>query len=198
MDKVKKLTFVSLFAALIAVSGFISIPLPGTPIPIVLQNMLVVLTGVLLGPVLGTSATVLFLLLGALGLPIFSGGTGGIARFLGPTGGFLYGYAIATLVASLIARRPSVQYKTSLKVIILSVVVAFVSMYVPGVIHFMLTLKKSLKDTMILCVLPYIPLDIVKMVLCVILGIKLRPTVARVFFDSDLVVDSEDGNAKQG
>ncbi len=98
----KNIVFTALFAALTAACGFISIPLPGTPIPIVLQNMMVVLSGMILGPVLGTASTVLFILAGVLGLPVFSGGTGGIAKIMGPTGGFIIGYAIASLVSGLI------------------------------------------------------------------------------------------------
>ena len=185
MDLLKKVVFVSLFAAIIAVCGFISIPVPGTPIPIVLQNMLVVITGGILGPVLGICSTLLFLALGAIGLPIFSGGSGGIARFMGPTGGFLYGYALATLVTGLILRKPRVDKKTPLWLVIIAVICGFVVMYVPGVIHFMLTLDKTFKDTMILCVIPYIPFDLFKIVISIFLLTGLRKQVARVLFNDD-------------
>ena len=82
----KVMVFTALFAALSAACAFIAIPLPGTPIPIVLQNMMVVLSGMLLGPVMGTASTLLFIAAGLLGLPILSGGTGGIAKLMGPTG----------------------------------------------------------------------------------------------------------------
>lgn len=149
MNKVKSITFVALFTALIAVCGFISIPVPGTPIPIVLQNMMVVLVGLLLGPLMGTCSTLLFLLLGAVGLPIFSGGGGGIARFLGPTGGFLYGYLLATLVSGLIARTPKIDKKTPLWILIIASFLGYVVMYIPGVIHFMLTMNATFSKTLL-------------------------------------------------
>lgn len=181
----KKIVFTALFAALTAVCGFISIPVPGTPIPIVLQNMLVVLTGLMLGPVWGVCATLLFLLAGALGLPVFSGGTGGIARLMGPTGGFLYGYALATLVAGTIAQRPRYGRKDSTIRLIVATVSGFVVMYVPGVIHFMRVMDKTFGQTMALCVVPYIPGDIVKAVLAVLISAKLRKAASSYIFNDE-------------
>ena len=97
----KRIVFTALFAALTAACGFISIPVPGTPIPIVLQNMMVVLNGMLLGPFLGTAANLVFIFAGLLGLPVFNGGTGGIAKLMSPTGGFIIGYAISALLSGL-------------------------------------------------------------------------------------------------
>lgn len=191
MNKVKSITFVALFTALIAVCGFISIPVPGTPIPIVLQNMMVVLVGLLLGPLMGTCSTLLFLLLGAVGLPIFSGGGGGIARFLGPTGGFLYGYLLATLVSGLIARKPKIDKKTPLWILIIASFLGYVVMYIPGVIHFMLTMNATFSKTLTLCVIPYIPLDLVKMVLCIAIAATLRQKCAKVLFESDDISEDE-------
>ena len=181
----KKIVFTALFAALIAVCGFISIPIPGTPIPIVLQNMLTVLTGLMLGPVWGTIATVLFLAAGALGLPIFSGGTGGFAKLMGPTGGFLYGYALATLIAGIIAQRPVYGKKTSLLRLILATVCGFVIMYIPGVLHFMRVMEKTFTQTMTLCVLPYIPGDIIKTIIAILLASKLRIVASWYIFTPD-------------
>ena len=189
----KKIVFTALFAALTAVCGFISIPVPGTPIPIVLQNMLVVLTGLMLGPVWGVCATLLFLLSGALGLPVFSGGTGGIARLMGPTGGFLYGYALATLVAGTIAQRPRYGRKDSAIRLIVATVSGFVVMYVPGVIHFMRVMDKTFGQTMALCVVPYIPGDIVKVVLAVLISAKLRKAASSYIFN-----DEKDGDQDAG
>ena len=173
----KKIVFTALFAALTAVCGFISIPVPGTPIPIVLQNMLVVLTGLMLGPVWGVAATVLFLAAGALGLPVFSGGTGGFARLMGPTGGFLYGYALATPVIRLV----------------LATVLGFVVMYIPGVLHFMRVMDKTFSQTMTLCVIPYIPGDIVKMVVAVLLSSKLRTAASSYIFKDNPEEDVSNG-----
>ena len=189
----KKIVFTALFAALTAVCGFISIPVPGTPIPIVLQNMLVVLTGLMLGPVWGVAATVLFLAAGALGLPVFSGGTGGVARLIGPTGGFLYGYALATLAAGLIAQRPKYGVRIPVLRLVLATVLGFVVMYIPGVLHFMRVMDKTFSQTMTLCVVPYIPGDIVKMVVAVLLSSKLRTAASSYIFNDDPEEDVSNG-----
>ncbi|MDR2182111.1 MAG: biotin transporter BioY, partial [Treponema sp.] len=100
------LSLTALFAALIAAGAFISFPLPFSPVPVVLQNFFAVLSGLVLGPVRGSAAVALYLLAGALGLPVFAGAAGGIAHFAGPTGGFLAGYLLAGLAAGLIAGKP--------------------------------------------------------------------------------------------
>ncbi|MBP5329706.1 MAG: biotin transporter BioY, partial [Spirochaetaceae bacterium] len=104
-----KISFVALFAAIICVGCFIRIPLG--VIPIVLQNVLCVLSGVLLGGLLGGAPTALFLVAGLIGLPVYSGGTGGLAVWLGPTGGFLPGYFLGAVTAGLIAGKPSVEQR---------------------------------------------------------------------------------------
>jgi biotin transport system substrate-specific component len=103
-----RLTIVGIvgFAAAVAAASQIAIPLPFTPVPITLQPMLVVLAGLWLGPAAGVASMVLYLAAGASGLPVFTPlGAPGIARFLGPTGGYLIAYPVAALVAGLVGRR---------------------------------------------------------------------------------------------
>lgn len=94
-----------LFAALISIGAFIAIPVPGSPVPIVLQNMFIMLAAILLGPWWGLLSISLYLLFGLLGMPVFSGGAGGIAKLLGPTGGYLFGYIPGTVAMGLISRK---------------------------------------------------------------------------------------------
>ena len=95
-----------LFAAAIAAAAQVAIPLPWTPVPITLQPMMVVLAGLWLGPAAGATSMVLYLAAGAAGLPVFTPmGAPGIARFLGPTGGYLIAYPAAAFVAGTLARR---------------------------------------------------------------------------------------------
>lgn len=94
------------FAAFIAVLGiFPGIHLGGSGVPVVLQNAGVILAGCVLGARRGTGSVVLFLALTAVGLPLLSGGRGGIAAFVGPSGGFLVGWILSALVAGFIATR---------------------------------------------------------------------------------------------
>jgi len=187
--------FIALFAAIICVGCFIKIPVG--VVPIVLQNILCILTGVLLGGFLGAAPAALFLLAGLIGLPVYSGGSGGIAVWLGPTGGFLPGYLLGALVAGLVAGKASVTekkitFKKALR-ITLAIVAGMVILYVPGVIRFAYWAlgagkvpadKSVLAYTMGACVLPYIPGDIIKTVVAVPVALKLRPVLAQYLYSS--------------
>lgn len=94
-----------LFAALILICTHLSIPMP-TGVPLTLQTFAVALGGFLLGPVYGAMAVGVYLLLGAAGLPVFSGFTGGLGRFVGPTGGFLWGFLLLAGGCGLGRKRP--------------------------------------------------------------------------------------------
>jgi biotin transport system substrate-specific component len=84
----------------LALASQIAIPLPGTPVPLTLQPFVVVLTGLLIGPIDAAAAMVLYLVAGAAGAPVFAPiGAPGLARLLGPTGGYLLAYPVAAAVA---------------------------------------------------------------------------------------------------
>ena len=93
------------FSLLTALSAWVSIPLPGTPVPITGQTFAVLLTGALLGPRLGLASILLYLAEGAVGLPVFHGGTSGPAVLAGPTGGYLIAYPFAAALVGALAER---------------------------------------------------------------------------------------------
>ncbi len=103
-DSAFKVSLTAMFAAIICAGCFIRIPVGA--VPVVIQNVLCILTGTILGGFFGCAPTALFLAAGLLGLPVYSGGTGGPAVWLGPTGGFLPGYFAGALAAGLIAGKP--------------------------------------------------------------------------------------------
>ena len=89
-------------AALIAVGGYLSLPLG--PVPISLQTFFVMTAGVVLGSASGALAAALYLAAGLVGLPVFAGGTAGIAKLLGPTGGFLFSFVPMAMIAGIATR----------------------------------------------------------------------------------------------
>ena len=104
--RARTLTGIVGFAVALAAAAQIAIPLPGTPVPLTLQPMLVVLAGLWLGPRAGAASMMLYLLVGAAGLPVFTPiGAPGFLRLVGPTGGYLLAYPAAAAVAGLLARR---------------------------------------------------------------------------------------------
>lgn len=98
----RPLRAVALVAAVVALwgSALVSLPVPGSPVPITLQTLGVLAVGILLGPWQGVLAVAAYLLAGALGLPLFAGGTAGLDVLVGPTGGFLFGFLPAAFLAA--------------------------------------------------------------------------------------------------
>ena len=94
-----QLTLTAVMAAVICVLGPISMAIPISPVPISLASMAVYLAVTVLGMKLGTLSCLIYLLLGLVGLPVFSGGSAGAAKLFGPTGGYLVGYLFLALIA---------------------------------------------------------------------------------------------------
>jgi biotin transport system substrate-specific component len=103
--------YASLFAALISAGAFMAIPVG--PVPIVLQNMFVLLAGALLGWRWGGASVLVYLLAGAVGFPVFSAGRGGMAHLLGPTGGYLLSYIPAVVVVGIVSAKFAVSSSRS-------------------------------------------------------------------------------------
>ena len=101
--RLKLMVYSSMMATLMAVGAYIAIPVG--PVPIVLQNLFVMLAALLLGGRWGFISVCVYLLAGAVGLPVFAGGTGGLGKFVGPTGGYLIGFAIAAYLIGTISER---------------------------------------------------------------------------------------------
>ncbi|MBE3590547.1 MAG: biotin transporter BioY [Firmicutes bacterium] len=102
--RVRDLTLTALFAALTAVGAYLSVPNPWAPtVPFTLQVFAIFLAGSLLGARLGFWSQVVYLALGALGLPVFAGGTGGFAHLLGPTGGYLFSFPLLAAVTGVLS-----------------------------------------------------------------------------------------------
>jgi biotin transport system substrate-specific component len=146
-----------LFAAAVAAASQIAIPLPFTPVPITLQPMLVIMAGMMLGPVAGAGSMLLYLAAGAAGLPVFTPiGAPGIARFFGPTGGYLLAYPVAAYVAGVLALRLH-----TLRGRWLAGVAGIAVIYVGGIAVLSL-LDASVTRAVQLGVTPFAALDIVK------------------------------------
>ena len=169
-----RLALPALFAALIAAAAFMTFPLPGSPVPVVVQNLMAVLAGLLLGPGQGTAAVLLFLGLGALGFPVFSGGHGGLAWFAGPTGGYLIGYVFAALAAGFFSR------KRSFLMAALGSLSGFLLVLAFGVVRLKLLKNVEWPKAFALGVLPFLPGDGVKTVFAALLGWRLGPFVDSV------------------
>jgi biotin transport system substrate-specific component len=119
------------FSLVIALCSQVAIPLPFTPVPVTLQTFAVILTGCLLGSTRGTAAVAAYIGEGLIGLPVFAGGTFGVARLLGPTGGYLVGFLAAAFVTGLLTERGFARRWVG---IILTLLVGEIAIFLPGVI----------------------------------------------------------------
>ena len=163
----------ALFAALSAVlsqAGFtIGV------IPINLTHVSVFLAAGLLGARRGAISQLVFVLLGAFGVPVFSGMSGGLSHIAGPTGGFIIGYILCAFMTGFIIDR----YGTSVKVLVAAMLAGWAATYIPGIAWFMIQMQTGIAATLSMCVWPYMPGDLAKTVLCVVLIVRLRPLVRK-------------------
>jgi biotin transport system substrate-specific component len=173
-----RVTLTALFAALTAAGAFISIPLPFSPVPIVLQNLFALLSGLVLGPLMGPLAVLVYLAAGAIGAPVFAGGTGGFVRFLGPTGGFLFGYLLAALVAGLFTGLPRQGRSIPLWRIITGAILGMLIVYLPGLVQLKLISGLAWPQTFAAGCIPFIPGDAIKCAAAVLVTPRLRRLVA--------------------
>lgn len=160
MDKQKGMVFAALFAALTAAVAIVKIPLPFTPVPITLQTLMVLLSGALLGPKFGPLAMIIYLLLGAIGLPVFAGGKSGIAHLLGPTGGFLLSFPVAAFVIGKLTTKTK-----KMPTLLLAMFSATLIIYIMGATQGMIVTHLGLNAIFTGWILPFIIGDTIKIIL---------------------------------
>ena len=173
--------FMAMYAAIICITGFISIPFG--PIPLVLQNVVAISAGLVFGLPQGAAAVGMFLAVGTLGLPVFSGARSGIAVLNGPTGGFLIGYFVGAFIAGSIATKPKVEEKAFSKETLFRLargaIAGLAFTYLIGVLNFRRVTGTSFSQALSLCIIPFIIPDIIKICIMVPIVARLRPVVAR-------------------
>lgn len=163
--------YASLFTALVIVGGYISFPVPLSPVPIVLSDFFVMMAGLFLGPAWGLTAIGLFIFLGALGLPVFAGGKAGLAVLFGPTGGFIAGFLACVLVVGLISGKG----KPSLIKDLAALVAGNAILYTLGVIWLKAVLNIAWGKALALGLIPFIPGMVIKIIAALGLVQALRP-----------------------
>ena len=173
----KKLTtldmaYIGLFACVMAICAWISIP---GQIPFTLQTMGVFLAVGLLGGKRGTLAVLVYVLLGAVGLPVFSGFTGGIGRLMGATGGYILGFLASALIMWAVEKL----LPSKLWALVLGMVLGLAACYAFGTVWFLVVYTKakgaiSLMAVLGMCVIPYIIPDLLKIALALVLTKTLK------------------------
>ena len=166
----------ALFAALISVGAYLAIPIGS--VPITLQNLFILTAGFLGGRRIGFSAVFLYLLAGAVGLPVFSNGTGSLAHFFGPTGGYLLSYLPAVYISGLstdlgvtLSRKGTDSYKPFIYVSLLCMggLLATVIVYAIGVPWLKVVLGMDWGKAIAIGVTPFILGDLLKAIAAIAL-----------------------------
>lgn len=179
----------ALFAALIAVGAFIAIPIG--PVPIVMQNFFVLLTGLLLGPRWGLAACGVYLLAGGLGLPVFAGGTGGLGRFFGPTGGYLLAYLPAVFLAGWISQ----DKKNAMVWDTIAMILASMVIYGLGVSWLKFSTGMGWPKSVAVGMLPFLLGDGLKIIAALMVARAARPMIGHYTNSTQLTGQGETGNA---
>ncbi len=158
----KKLVYTSLFASLTAIGGLISIPLPISIVPITLQVVFFASAGFILGPGYGALSQLIYLFIGAVGLPVFSNQSGGFGMLYGPTSGFLWGFVAGAYVIGLISRRVKPRDIRSIYAVLL---IGLIVLYIFGMLGLILTVKYSIRQAFVAGVAPFILIDLFKLLI---------------------------------
>ncbi len=167
-EDTRRLVFCALFTALIAV--FSQLQLPVGPVPVSLATLGVMLCGLLLGWRYGVLAVGAYILLGAVGVPVFAGFQGGAGRLLGPTGGYIVGYLFYALLAGLNLPRLQERFWGRCVLLLLGTAVC----YGLGTAWFVHISGRTLAESLSLCVVPFLPGDAAKIALAAFLTPRLR------------------------
>ena len=171
-NNTKELCMIGLTTSLICVIAPIPILLP-TGVPTTLQTFIITLTAIILGAKPAFTATLIYVLLGAFGLPVFSNFTGGWQSITGPTGGFILSFPI---MAYIIGRASDLCVKRK-RTMVIGITIGTLLNFVCGIIQFCVVTKSSLTVGFATCVLPFIPLAILKAFLAYLIGRKIKQRI---------------------
>jgi biotin transport system substrate-specific component len=175
--KASTITRAALMAAVTAVAAQIAIPL--SPVPFTLQVLAVILSGLLLGVRHGALAQAIYVLVGAVGVPVFAGFKGGLGVVLGPTGGYLISYPIAAAVAGLAAHTVArASRRRALWTGLLWGCAGLAVIYALGATWLALVAGLSPAEALATGVLPFVFFDLIKVGLAVLVAVAAAPAIA--------------------
>ena len=170
-----QMALIAVMAAITCILGPLSIPIPISPVPISLTNLAIYLTVCLLGWKFGTISYLIYLLIGIAGLPVFSGFSSGFAKLLGPTGGYLIGFIPMAIIAGIV-----IDKFTNRGIQILGMIVGTAICYAFGTAWFCFQSGYTVGAALAVCVIPFIPADLCKMVIAMIIGPMVRKRLGTV------------------
>ena len=177
----RELAVIGIFTAVTSVLAQIAIPLPFTPMPVAFGLVAVYISGILLRPKHAVFSQVCYLLIGAVGLPVFSNFRGGVGALFGPTGGYLMVYPVMVWLVSMSLNSRfgrKLEFRQGRVWLFVkagvSMCVAHLILYLGGTFWYCFTTGVSFRAALALTVFPFIPLDIAKIAFCLFAVIPFR------------------------
>jgi biotin transport system substrate-specific component len=169
VEQLRPIVLSSLMAGLMAVGAYIHIPVG--PVPMVLTNLFVLLAGLLLGSRWGAVSAGIYLLVGAIGMPVFYGGKGGLAHILGPTGGYLFGFVLCAWLTGFISER----FRNTWLGGVIAVVVGSLIIYGLGIPWLKMVTKMTWNKALVAGMMPFLIGDAIKAAVAIVLARSVRP-----------------------
>lgn len=174
--RTKQMVLIALMTAVTCVLGPLSIPLPFSPVPISLTNFAIFLAIFVLGMKSGTISFIIYLLLGAIGVPVFSSFRGGLQVLAGPTGGYLIGFIFLALIMGFALDH----FDRKLVPTIIGMIIGMAVCYAFGTVWLAKLLSLSFKEGLIMGVIPYLAGDAAKIIIAAIVGPKLYGATQKI------------------
>ena len=174
--KTKQMVLIALMTAVTCVLGPLSIPLPFSPVPISLTNFAIFLAIFVLGMKNGTISFIIYLLLGAVGVPVFSSFRGGLQVLAGPTGGYLIGFIFLALIMGFALDH----FDRKLVPTIIGMIIGMAVRYTFGTVWLAKLLSLSFKEGLMMGVIPYLAGDVAKIIIAAIVGPKLYGATQKI------------------
>ena len=174
--RTKQMVLIALMTAVTCVLGPLSIPLPFSPVPISLTNLAIFLAIFVLGMKSGTICFIIYLLLGAVGVPVFSSFRGGFQVLAGPTGGYLIGFIFLALIMGFALEH----FDRKLVPTFIGMIIGMAVCYAFGTVWLAKLLSLSFKEGLMMGVIPYLPGDAAKIIIAAIVGPKLYGATQKI------------------
>lgn len=169
---------IALSTAIIVVMAQISIPMP-LGVPMTMQTFAITFIAIVLGAKNSAIASLIYVLLGSIGIPVFANFSGGFDKVIGPTGGFIISFPIMALIIGLGMDYYMKNKKKSIIPMIVGILGGTILNYIIGILWFCFAMNSSFKVGFEACVLPFIPTAILKAILAVIVGLPVRKVVKK-------------------
>lgn len=171
---IKEITLVGMCAALMAIFSQLSIPLPFTSVPVTLQVFGLVILAVIVGAKVGTLSLIIYVIIGAIGLPVFANFHSGFGVLIGPTGGYIIGFVIMAFL---------IGYASSKKNKIILFTVSYLGVLIDlilGTIQLKVVTGMTVNAALIAGLYPFILKDLITVSIAVIIGLKVKKSVASI------------------